>query len=676
MKPVEVELPIGGMTCAACARTVEKQLTGTAGVENASVNFATRTASVRFNAEKTKVENLIAAVEDVGYSVPQQSQEEAEAAEIAGVRKHLIWGAVFAVPVFVLAMLDKAPLAQFLLTIPVMFYSARSFFTDAWTGLRHASANMNTLIALGTGAAFLYSSYALFAGHGEVYFEAAAVVVVLILLGRMLEARARGRASESIRSLMKLQPRTARVIRLLQEQEIPVKDVRLLDIVVVRPGERVPVDGVVRQGFSEIDESMLTGESLPVSKEPGAKVFGGTVNGTGAFRFEATEVGRNTALAQIVDLIKRAQGSKAPVARLADIISGRFTVAVLIVALVTLFGWLYFAPVGTALVNAVAVLIIACPCALGLATPTAILAGTGRGAGQGILIKGGAPLELAAQINTVVLDKTGTITTGKPVITGVHPANGFTEGELLRLAAAVEQWSEHPVAKAIVSRAAAPLETATEFRAIPGKGVEGVVGGKRVFVGAGVTVDGTPAGEFEVADQAKPEAAEAVRRLELMGIEVWMITGDNLPVAQQIAREVGISESYVFAGVLPEQKQQHIARLKAEGKRVAMVGDGINDAPALASADVGIAIGTGTDVAVDAAGIILMRGDLMGVPDALALARRTMRVIRQNLFWAFAYNAVGIPLAAFGLLSPMIASAAMALSSVSVVANSLRLRKS
>ena len=675
MKAVEVELPIGGMTCAACARTIEKKLSGTAGVDSASVNFATRSALVRFNGDTTGVETLVAAVEDVGYTVPQESPDDAEAAEIRDIREHLIFGAVFAIPVFVLGMLEKAPMAQFLLTFPVMFYAARSFFQDAWTGLRHGAANMNTLIALGTGAAFLYSSYALFTGSGEVYFEAAAVVVVLILLGRLLEARARGHASDSIRRLMNLQPPAARVIRMLMEQEIPVSEVRLNDIVVVRPGERVPVDGVVRQGESEIDESMLTGESLAVAKAPGARVFGGTVNGTGAFRFEATQVGRNTALARIVELIKRAQGSKAPVARLADIVSGRFTVAVLAIALATFGGWLFFAPVGTALVNAVAVLIIACPCAMGLATPTAILAGTGRGAGRGILIKGGAPLEMAARIDTVVLDKTGTITSGKPVVSQVHAFAGYSEDEILKLAAAVEQWSEHPVAKAIVERAHGPFETATEFRALPGKGAEAVVGGRRVFVGAEMTIDGVPAGRFEFADQAKPDAAKAVRRLEAMGIEVWMITGDNARVARQIAREAGISESHVFAEVLPEQKQQHIARLKAEGKRVAMVGDGINDAPALASADVGIAIGTGTDVAIGAAGIILMRGDLAGVPDALMLARRTLRVIRQNLFWAFGYNAVGIPLAAFGLLSPMIASAAMALSSVSVVANSLRLRK-
>jgi Cu+-exporting ATPase len=690
MKNIEdVELPIGGMTCAACARTIEKQLGGTPGVEKASVNFATHIASVHYDAARVSVAGLVAAVEDVGYEVPAGPQELAEQAEARDLNRRLTVAIAFAAPTFVLGMIERWPLAQMFLALPVLGYSALPFFHDAWTALRHRSANMNTLIALGTGTAFLYSVWVLATGGMDVYFEAAAVIVTLVLLGRTLEARARGRASDAIRKLIDLQPPVARVVRDGKEAEIPLADLRVGDEVIVKPGERVPVDGTLREGASEIDESMLTGESLPVAKSPGSQVFGGTVNGSGAFRFEAAKVGRDTALARIVDLVKKAQGSKAPVSRMADVVSGYFTIAVLCVAIVTFAVWVAFAPVGVAIVHAVAVLIIACPCAMGLATPTAIMAGTGRGALQGILFKGGEALEAAARVNTVVLDKTGTITTGKPAVTRVIPQNGFSEEDVVRLAAAVEQWSEHPVARAVMSRAGtAKPAVSSGFRAIPGSGAEAVVGSRTVRVGRGETgaiavdVDGARAGEFEISDQVRPGAADAVRHLSAMDIEVWMITGDHERVARDVARETGIDESRVLAGVLPERKQTEVAHLRAEGRHVAMVGDGINDAPALASADVGIAIGTGTDVAIEAGGIILMSGDPRGVPEALALARRTLRVIRENLFWAFAYNAVGIPLAAGVLhpwtgwtLSPMIASAAMALSSVSVVMNSLRLRR-
>jgi P-type Cu+ transporter len=689
MKVVEeIELPISGMTCAACARTIERQLGSTEGVEKASVNFATRTASVLFDASRTGLEGLVSAIEDVGYEVPLESQEQAAHAEARELRRRLLIGAIFAAPVFILGMLEILPSVQFLFTLPVLFFAGLPFYRDAWIAARHRSANMNSLIALGTGSAFLYSVWVLARGGHDVYFEAAAVIVVLVLLGRTLENRARGRASDAIHRLMSLTPATAHVVRSGAEAEIPLTDVQVGDIVVIRPGDRIPVDGILREGASDVDESMLTGESLPVSKTTGATVFGGTVNSTGAFRFETTKIGSATALAQIIALVKKAQGSRAPVAHLADVVSGYFTLSVLGIALFTFGIWLAFAPLGTALVNAVAVLIIACPCAMGLATPAAIMVGTGRGADLGILIQGGEALETAARIDTVVFDKTGTLTTGKPRVTRILPSVGFTEDDVLRLAAAVEHWSEHPVAKGIVARAEGlPIEPATAFVSIPGKGAEAMVGPRAVFVGRGeqsaiaVEVDGVHAGSFEMADEVKPNARAAVDRLRAMNLDIWMITGDNRTAALQVASEVGIDPSRVLAEVLPGQKDAEITRLRSSGRRVAMVGDGINDAPALARSDVGIAIGTGTDVAIEAARIILMSGDVNGVPDALSLSRSTLRVIHQNLFWAMAYNAIGIPIAAGVLypftgwtLNPMIASAAMAFSSVSVVLNSLRLR--
>ena len=674
--PERVDLPVSGMTCAACARTIERTLANTAGVERARVNLATSTATVEYHPSRVQVADFIAAIEGLGYGVPK-SETRPDAAEPA-YRRRLLVAVIFAAPVLVLGMSHYSPWLQLALTLPVIFYSGAPFYLAAGRALRHRSANMNSLIALGTGAAFLYSLWETLRGGHEVYYEAAAAIVALILLGRTLEARARSRAGAAIRRLMDLQPPAARVIREGVEVETPVEDVRAGDVVVVRPGERIPVDGTLLSGESAVDESMLTGESMPVDKQPGAPVFAGTINCSGSFQFEVKKAGRGTVLQQMIELVKQAQGSRAPVARLADVVSGYFTVGVLLAALLTFGAWLLFAPFAAAMVNAVAVLIIACPCALGLATPTAIMVGTGRGAERGILIKSGEALEMACRIDTIVLDKTGTMTRGKPRVTGVFPASDCTESELLRLAASAERYSEHPLGRAIVEAAAErglALEEATEFTALAGHGVRARVAGHEVSIGrpgAKVEIDGAPAGAIEIADTIKPEAAQAVRRLREAGLEVWMITGDKRETAEAMAREAGIDR--VLGEVPPDQKAAEVKKLQAAGKRVAMVGDGINDAPALAQADLGLALASGADIAMQAGDITLMRDDLNGVAEAIELGRRTMRIIRQNLFWAFAYNTLGIPIAALGLLSPMVASAAMALSSVTVVSNSLRLR--
>ena len=742
-----LDMPITGMTCAACANRIERTLAKQPGVNRASVNFATERATVSFDPAVTHTEALVETVRAAGYEAHPEVEgadigdplEAAHAAEYSAAKRKFIVAAVLSLPVLVIAMshgtieflnFEGVNWLQFLLTTPVVLYSGRQFYTGAWAAFRHRAADMNTLIAVGTGVAYIYSTLAtafpswfVTSVHGQhssmdvpVYFEAASVIIALILLGNLLESRAKGRTGEAIRKLVGLQPKTARIVRAGTEMEIPTDEVIQGDIVEVRPGEKIPVDGTLTEGTSAVDESMLTGESIPVGKHVGDPVFAATINKTGAFRFRATKVGKDTALQQIVRLVRDAQGSKPPIAKLADRISGVFTPVVISIAIATFVIWFVAASPDVrftmALVSFVSVLIIACPCALGLATPTAIMVGTGKGAELGILIKGGDSLETAYKLDAIVLDKTGTVTKGEPELTDTVAFNGFDENELLTLVASVERSSEHPLADAIVRGAkkrGVELSRADNFLAIEGQGVEAVVFGKQVLLGnerlmgersidlgsaAGsaqelsaegktpmfASVDGKTAGVVAVADKIKDESKAAIAELKRIGLEVVMMTGDNERTARAVADQVGVDR--VVAEVLPAGKTDEIRLLQAKGRRVAMVGDGINDAPALAQADVGIAIGTGTDVAIEASDITLIRGDLRGVATAIGLSKATIRTVKQNLFWAFIYNVVGIPVAAgilypvFGWqLSPVIASAAMSLSSVSVVANSLRLRR-
>ena len=736
-------LAVRGMTCAACVARVERALRRAPGVVDASVNFATAQASVRFDPAVTDGAALAGVVTAAGYdAVPivedAAPDDDASAAERRALVLRLALAAVLTIPLMVIAMSHgrialfashAGNVAQFLLATPVVLGAGWRFFRGAAAAARHGAADMNTLVALGTGTAWAYSTVVTFApgltghaaGHGavpHVYFEAAAAIITLVLLGRLLEAGARGRAGGAIRRLMAMQPPTASVVRADgSEAAVPVSSVMPGDVVVIRPGDRIPVDGEVTEGASAVDEAMLTGESMPVAKGAGDTVFGGTINGSGSFRFRATRVGRDSALGRIVRMVREAQEGKAPIARLADRVSGWFTWVVLAVAVATFAAWLAFGPPGErlprAMMSAVAVLIIACPCALGLATPTAIMVGTGRGATMGVLIRNGAALEQAHRLGMVVFDKTGTITRGAPELTDLVPLGDVGADDLLRLAAAAEEGSEHPLARAVIEAARArgmDVPRGTDFSALPGHGITATVEGRAVLVGTArlmerhgvpvtdaaaaeadrlagagrspllLAVDGAVAAVLAVSDPIKPGAADAVARLRGMGLRVAMITGDNPRTARAVADQAGIGT--VMAGVLPEGKAAEVARLRADGTAVAMVGDGVNDAPALVEADLGVAMGTGTDVAMESADITLVRGDVRAVADAVALARATFRTIRQNLFWAFAYNAAAIPVAAGVLypftgwtLSPVVASAAMALSSVSVVANSLRLRR-